>query len=33
MKELPDHYRPWMEIANKLPHLIESHQLQAQVDK
>ncbi|XP_040346311.1 indoleamine 2,3-dioxygenase 2 [Herpailurus yagouaroundi] len=33
LKELPDHYRPWMEIANKLPHLIESHQLQAQVDK
>nr|XP_042118464.1 indoleamine 2,3-dioxygenase 2 isoform X3 [Peromyscus maniculatus bairdii] len=32
-KELPDHYRPWMEIANKLPHLIESHQLQAHVYK
>ncbi|XP_058381385.1 indoleamine 2,3-dioxygenase 2 [Diceros bicornis minor] len=33
LKELPDHYRPWMEIANKLPHLIESHQLRAQVNK
>ncbi|XP_036065195.1 indoleamine 2,3-dioxygenase 2 [Onychomys torridus] len=33
LKELPDHYRPWMEISNKLPHLIESHQLQAQVYK
>ncbi|XP_076409731.1 indoleamine 2,3-dioxygenase 2 isoform X3 [Peromyscus maniculatus bairdii] len=33
LKELPDHYRPWMEIANKLPHLIESHQLQAHVYK
>ncbi|XP_014438133.1 indoleamine 2,3-dioxygenase 2 isoform X2 [Tupaia chinensis] len=33
LKELPDHYRPWMEIAKKLPQLIESHQLQAQVDK
>ncbi|XP_019504835.1 PREDICTED: indoleamine 2,3-dioxygenase 2 [Hipposideros armiger] len=33
LKELPDHYRPWMEIANKLHHLIESHQLRAQVNK
>ncbi|XP_014592025.1 indoleamine 2,3-dioxygenase 2 [Equus caballus] len=33
LKELPDHYRPWMEIANKLSHLIESHQLRAQVNK
>lgn len=32
-KELPDHYWPWMEIVNKLPHLIESHQLRAQVNK
>nr|XP_010956504.1 indoleamine 2,3-dioxygenase 2 isoform X1 [Camelus bactrianus] len=33
LRELPDHYRPWMEIANQLPHLIESGQLRAQVDK
>ncbi|XP_020038076.2 indoleamine 2,3-dioxygenase 2 isoform X1 [Castor canadensis] len=33
LKELPDHYRPWMEIASKLPHLIESHQLRAHVNK
>uniref|UniRef100_A0A452R6K5 Indoleamine 2,3-dioxygenase 2 n=1 Tax=Ursus americanus TaxID=9643 RepID=A0A452R6K5_URSAM len=33
LKELPDHFRPWMEIANELPHLIESHQLQARVNK
>ncbi|XP_012512601.1 PREDICTED: indoleamine 2,3-dioxygenase 2 [Propithecus coquereli] len=33
LKELPDHYSPWMEIANKLPHLIESHQLRAHVNK
>ncbi|XP_055972884.1 indoleamine 2,3-dioxygenase 2 isoform X2 [Sorex fumeus] len=33
LKKLPDHYGPWMEIVNKLPHLIESHQLQAQVNK
>ncbi|KAF6084124.1 indoleamine 2,3-dioxygenase 2 [Phyllostomus discolor] len=33
LKKLPDHYRPWMEIANKLPHLIESHQLRAHVNK
>ncbi|XP_077008681.1 indoleamine 2,3-dioxygenase 2 isoform X3 [Tamandua tetradactyla] len=33
LKELPDHYRPWMEIANNLPHLIASHQLRAQVNK
>ncbi|KAM5311645.1 indoleamine 2,3-dioxygenase 2 isoform 2-T2 [Glossophaga mutica] len=33
LKKLPDHYRPWMEIANKLSRLIESHQLQAHVNK
>lgn len=33
LKELPDHYRPWMEIANNLVHLIESHQLRAHVNK
>ncbi|XP_020933394.1 indoleamine 2,3-dioxygenase 2 isoform X1 [Sus scrofa] len=33
LKELPDHYRPWMEIASKLPHLIDTHQLRAQVNK
>ncbi|KAM9621689.1 indoleamine 2,3-dioxygenase 2 isoform 2-T2 [Trichechus inunguis] len=33
LKELPDHYKPWMEIVNKLPHLIESHQLRAHVNK
>ncbi|XP_022426986.1 indoleamine 2,3-dioxygenase 2 isoform X2 [Delphinapterus leucas] len=33
LKELPDHYRPWMEIANRLPHLIGSHQLRAQVNE
>ncbi|KAL4671794.1 hypothetical protein H8959_004503 [Pygathrix nigripes] len=33
LKELPDHYRSWMEIANKLPQLIEAHQLRAHVDK
>ncbi|XP_055449420.1 indoleamine 2,3-dioxygenase 2 isoform X4 [Psammomys obesus] len=33
LAELPDHYQPWMEIANKLPHLIESHQLRAHVSK
>ncbi|KAK1341875.1 hypothetical protein QTO34_016626 [Cnephaeus nilssonii] len=32
-KELPDHYRPWMEIASKLPDLIGSHQLRAQVNE
>uniref|UniRef100_A0A8D2LJE8 Indoleamine 2,3-dioxygenase 2 n=1 Tax=Varanus komodoensis TaxID=61221 RepID=A0A8D2LJE8_VARKO len=32
-QELPPFYRPWMEIANNLPSLIESHQLRAQVDK
>ncbi|KAK7822996.1 hypothetical protein U0070_025813 [Myodes glareolus] len=32
-KELPDQYRPWMEIARELPHLIESHQLRAHVYK
>ncbi|XP_036733376.1 indoleamine 2,3-dioxygenase 2 isoform X1 [Manis pentadactyla] len=33
LKELPDHYRPWMEIVNELPHLIEIHQLRTQVNK
>ncbi|XP_004707723.1 indoleamine 2,3-dioxygenase 2 isoform X1 [Echinops telfairi] len=33
LKELPDHYKPWMDIANKLPHLIECHQLRAHVNK
>ncbi|XP_017656189.2 indoleamine 2,3-dioxygenase 2-like isoform X1 [Nannospalax galili] len=33
LKELPDHYKPWMEIASKLPLLIESHQLRAHVYK
>uniref|UniRef100_G1L7Q1 Indoleamine 2,3-dioxygenase 2 n=2 Tax=Ailuropoda melanoleuca TaxID=9646 RepID=G1L7Q1_AILME len=33
LTELPDHFRPWMEIASELPHLIESHQLQARVNK
>ncbi|XP_077887379.1 indoleamine 2,3-dioxygenase 2 isoform X3 [Ictidomys tridecemlineatus] len=33
LRELPDHYRPWMEIARNLPHLIESHQLRAHVNK
>ncbi|KAL4664073.1 hypothetical protein H8957_013398 [Semnopithecus entellus] len=33
LKELPDHYRSWMEIANKLPQLIDAHQLRAHVDK
>ncbi|KAM7110650.1 indoleamine 2,3-dioxygenase 2 isoform 6-T8 [Molossus nigricans] len=33
LRELPNHYRPWMEIANELPHFIESHQLRAQVNK
>ncbi|XP_004592807.2 indoleamine 2,3-dioxygenase 2 [Ochotona princeps] len=33
LKELPDHYRPWMEIAKKLVHLIESHQLRAHVNE
>ncbi|XP_053434624.1 indoleamine 2,3-dioxygenase 2 isoform X3 [Nycticebus coucang] len=33
LKELPDHYRPWMEIANQLPHLIETHQLRGHVNK
>ncbi|XP_008049828.1 indoleamine 2,3-dioxygenase 2 [Carlito syrichta] len=33
LKELPDHYRPWMEIANRLPQLIETHQLRAHVNK
>ncbi|CAO2611682.1 Indoleamine 2,3-dioxygenase 2 [Lemmus lemmus] len=33
LKDLPDQYRPWMEIANELPHLIESHQLRAHVYK
>ncbi|KAH0507239.1 Indoleamine 2,3-dioxygenase 2 [Microtus ochrogaster] len=33
LKELPEQYRPWMEIASELPHLIESHQLRAHVYK
>ncbi|XP_017517375.2 indoleamine 2,3-dioxygenase 2 isoform X6 [Manis javanica] len=33
LKELPDHYRPWMEIVKELPHLIEIHQLRTQVNK
>ncbi|GAB1293053.1 Indoleamine 2,3-dioxygenase 2 [Apodemus speciosus] len=33
LEGLPDYYKPWMEIANRLPHLIESHQLQARVYK
>ncbi|XP_064224910.1 indoleamine 2,3-dioxygenase 2 isoform X5 [Aotus nancymaae] len=33
LKELPDHYRPWMEIANKLTQLIDAHQLRVHVDK
>ncbi|XP_012580402.1 PREDICTED: indoleamine 2,3-dioxygenase 2 [Condylura cristata] len=33
LKELPDHYKPWMEIASKLPYLIEKHQLRTQVNK
>ena len=32
-RELPGHYSPWMEIANRLPQLIESHQLRAQVNE
>ncbi|XP_048186565.1 indoleamine 2,3-dioxygenase 2 isoform X2 [Perognathus longimembris pacificus] len=33
LKELPDHYRPWMEIASNLPQLIQSHQLHAHVNQ
>ncbi|XP_006860050.1 PREDICTED: indoleamine 2,3-dioxygenase 2 [Chrysochloris asiatica] len=33
LKELPSHYKPWMEIANKLPYLLESHQLRVHVNK
>uniref|UniRef100_A0A8C2URJ3 Indoleamine 2,3-dioxygenase 2 n=1 Tax=Chinchilla lanigera TaxID=34839 RepID=A0A8C2URJ3_CHILA len=33
LKELPDYYQPWMEIANKLPYLIESHQLRTCVNR
>ncbi|XP_055272252.1 indoleamine 2,3-dioxygenase 2 [Moschus berezovskii] len=33
LRELPGHYSPWMEIANRLPQLIESHQLRAQVNE
>ncbi|XP_036313928.1 indoleamine 2,3-dioxygenase 2 isoform X1 [Pipistrellus kuhlii] len=33
LKELSDHYRPWMEIASKLSDLIESHQLRAHVNE
>ena len=32
-RELPGHYSPWMEIANRLPQLIESRQLRAQVNE
>nr|XP_037839772.1 indoleamine 2,3-dioxygenase 2-like [Chlorocebus sabaeus] len=32
-KELPDHYRPWMEIANKLPQLIDAHQLDSSYEQ
>ncbi|XP_028659308.1 indoleamine 2,3-dioxygenase 2-like [Erpetoichthys calabaricus] len=31
--ELPDYYKPWMEIATNLTELIESHQLRVQVNK
>uniref|UniRef100_A0A8C3H797 Indoleamine 2,3-dioxygenase 2 n=1 Tax=Chrysemys picta bellii TaxID=8478 RepID=A0A8C3H797_CHRPI len=33
LSELPAPYGPWMEIANNLPHLIQSHQLRSQVYK
>ncbi|XP_062995266.1 indoleamine 2,3-dioxygenase 2-like [Elgaria multicarinata webbii] len=33
LKELPPFYSPWMEIAHKLPSLIESHQLRSHVNK
>ncbi|XP_025133922.3 indoleamine 2,3-dioxygenase 2 isoform X7 [Bubalus bubalis] len=33
LRELPGHYSPWMEIANRLPQLIESRQLRAQVNE
>ncbi|XP_049627874.1 indoleamine 2,3-dioxygenase 2 [Suncus etruscus] len=33
LKKLPDHFKPWMEIISILPNLIESRQLQAQVNK
>uniref|UniRef100_A0A8C5F2H6 Indoleamine 2,3-dioxygenase 2 n=1 Tax=Gopherus evgoodei TaxID=1825980 RepID=A0A8C5F2H6_9SAUR len=33
LSELPALYGPWMEIANNLPHLIQSHQLRSQVYK
>nr|XP_020731955.1 indoleamine 2,3-dioxygenase 2 isoform X3 [Odocoileus virginianus texanus] len=33
LRELPGHYHPWMEIANRLPQLIENHQLRAQVNE
>ncbi|XP_050002698.1 indoleamine 2,3-dioxygenase 2 isoform X2 [Alexandromys fortis] len=33
LKELPEQYRSWMEIASELPHLIESRQLRAHVYK
>nr|AAH26393.1 Indoleamine 2,3-dioxygenase 2 [Mus musculus] len=31
LEALPDHYKPWMEIALRLPHLIENRQLRAHV--
>ncbi|XP_074143419.1 indoleamine 2,3-dioxygenase 2 isoform X2 [Sminthopsis crassicaudata] len=33
LKELSHYYMPWMEIANNLPLMIESHQLRVRVDK
>ncbi|XP_074837860.1 indoleamine 2,3-dioxygenase 2-like [Carettochelys insculpta] len=33
LSELPAPYGPWLEIANNLPRLIQSHQLRAQVYK
>ncbi|KFO36436.1 Indoleamine 2,3-dioxygenase 2 [Fukomys damarensis] len=33
LKELPEYYQPWVEIANKLPYLIERHQLRARVNQ
>uniref|UniRef100_A0A8C0H7D2 Indoleamine 2,3-dioxygenase 2 n=1 Tax=Chelonoidis abingdonii TaxID=106734 RepID=A0A8C0H7D2_CHEAB len=33
LSELPAFYGPWMEIANNLPHLIQSHQLRSRVYK
>ncbi|KAM9067754.1 indoleamine 2,3-dioxygenase 2 isoform X1 [Sarcophilus harrisii] len=33
LKELSHYYMPWMEIANNLPLMIESHQLRVRVDE